>query len=148
MAKAKSRIKANVSVTRTRATKPRSQKTVKLGRGRKSRISKNTYASVSGRTRINQHRTGQASNSTHHTNGSSSDQSHVSARTISNSAARLIDQAAALIKEGLSIGVREGQKGRQMIKDEAFDVINTATKNLNQVVNVGAEYIKKGIKKI
>jgi hypothetical protein len=67
---------------------------------------------------------------------------------LSRSAANLIDQAAGLLKESISLGVKESVKNRTKIKEEAFQVVNTATKQLNDIVNVGAEYIRKGIKKL
>jgi hypothetical protein len=71
-----------------------------------------------------------------------------SPESLSRSAAHLIDQAADLIKQGLSTGIHEGAKRRSALKNEAFHAVNIATKNLNEIVSTGAEYIRKGIKKI
>jgi hypothetical protein len=66
----------------------------------------------------------------------------------SKTALHLIDQAAALIKEGIRIGSREGVKERRVIKRAASNFVDSATRRLNQVIKHGADTIHKGINKV
>jgi len=111
------------------------QKVVPHKKRSKKRIVPTPHVSHSRKPHRTQH------HKTVHTNGRNSE-------SLSRSAAHLIDEAAGLLKQGMSMGIRAGAKGHEIFKKEAFQVVNSATKNLNEIVNTGSDYIRMGIKKI
>jgi hypothetical protein len=67
---------------------------------------------------------------------------------MSRSAAKLIDQAAGLLKRSISTGLKKSEKGREIFKDKAHHSVAFATKNLITVLEKGSEYLRKGIRKL
>ena len=67
---------------------------------------------------------------------------------LSASALKLIDQAMALLKEGVLAGAKQGNKGRQTIKKKAVSLVNTTAQHLTKALNEGSRAISKNIQKL
>ncbi len=67
---------------------------------------------------------------------------------LSKSALKLIDQAAALLKEGVVVASKEGIKSKKVLKRKASTWVDIAVKRLNSGIAQGSELIRKGLKKL
>ncbi|MDZ4815402.1 MAG: hypothetical protein SGI71_03950 [Verrucomicrobiota bacterium] len=63
-------------------------------------------------------------------------------------AMNLIDTASQLLKQGISMGSKQGAKGRAAVKKKAYDAINSTAKVLGGAVREGAIAAHNSIKKM
>ena len=64
------------------------------------------------------------------------------------SAVKLIDQAASLLKEGVIASAGKTAKSRHAMKVKASSLVNQASVKLTHAIQKGATAVRKGLKKL
>ena len=67
---------------------------------------------------------------------------------LADSAVKLIDQAASLLKKGVLTGAEKSVVARQNAKKKAMSLVNKATKELDKALKEGSNVLRKGIRKL
>jgi hypothetical protein len=62
-----------------------------------------------------------------------------------HTATKFVDQASQLIKTGITMGIESAQRGRQMIKRGATEVVDGTAHGVGRVVGQGSRAIKKNV---
>ena len=67
---------------------------------------------------------------------------------ISESALKLIDKAASLLKKAVISGEQQTAEGRKIVKRNALSFLDIANDRLTQAIKDGTDLAKKGVRKI
>ncbi|MBI4023940.1 MAG: hypothetical protein HY360_03105 [Verrucomicrobia bacterium] len=65
-----------------------------------------------------------------------------------NSAVKLIDQAASLLKRGILTGAEKSADTRHTVKVKASHLVNEASEKLQDAIDKGASTLRKGLRKL
>lgn len=68
--------------------------------------------------------------------------------SVTQSALKLVDEAAALLRKGISTGSDSSEKARLAAKKKAHTLLNKASSSLSDVLDEGASVLRKVINKI
>lgn len=68
--------------------------------------------------------------------------------SVTQSALKLVDEAAALLRKGISTGSDSSEKARLAAKKKAHSLLNKATDSLSDVLDESASVLRKVINKI
>ena len=68
--------------------------------------------------------------------------------TVTTSALKLVDEAAALLRKGISTGSDTSEKAREEARKKAHGLLNKATSSLSDVLDGSASVLRKVINKL
>jgi len=67
---------------------------------------------------------------------------------MTESALKLVDEAASLLRKGISTGADSGEKARLEARKKAHSLLNKASSSLSDVLDGGTSILRKAINKI